>query len=136
VDVISDASAAVLWERASGVKIAKTPAVNGGLVSHIVEFRMEGGGAIAVEVDDAVSGGVVRSARPGEVVAQAGESLEQALDRAMSAAQALIERLRKASPDEMEVQFGLKLSGELGAVLAKTGAEGNFSVTLTWKRSE
>jgi hypothetical protein len=104
-------------------------------MSQIVEFGLEGGGAIAVEVDEQVSG-VVRSARPGEVVGRAGESLEEALDRAMPAAQALIAKLRDLAshPDEIEVQFGLKLSGELGAVLAKTGAEGNFSITLTWKQ--
>jgi len=106
-------------------------------MSDIVEFRMDSGGSLAVEVDEAVDGGVVRSARaPGEVVVQASETLEEALDRVMPAAQALIERLRKASPDEMELQFGLKLSGELGAVLAKASAEGNFSVTLKWTRSE
>ena len=104
-------------------------------MSHIVEFRLEGGGSIPVEVDEQVSGGVVRSARPGQVVGQAGESLEEALDKAMPAAEALIAKLRNVGsrPDEIEVVFGLKLSGELGAVLAKTGVEGNFSVKLTWK---
>jgi hypothetical protein len=106
-------------------------------MSHIVEFGVEGGPSLVVEVDDAVSGGVVRSARPGEVVVQAGETLEEALDRAMPATQALIERLKSiaSGPDAIEVQFGLKLSGQLGAVLAKTGAEGNFSVKLTWNRA-
>jgi hypothetical protein len=104
-------------------------------VSHIVEFRLESGGAIPVEVDEQVSGGVVRSTRAGQVVGQAGESLEEALDKAMPAAQALIAKLRDlgSRPDEIEVQFGLKLSGELGAVLAKTGVEGNFAVKLVWK---
>jgi hypothetical protein len=105
-------------------------------VSHIVDFRLEDGGTMHVEVDEQVSGGVVRSARPGQVVGQAGQSLEEALDKAMPAAQALITKLRGlgSRPDEIEVVFGLKLSGELGAVLAKTGVEGNFSVKLTWKQ--
>jgi hypothetical protein len=104
-------------------------------VAHIVEFTLEGGGTIPVEVDESVSGGVVRSARPGEVVGQASESLGEALDRAMPAAQALIAKLQTlgSRPDEIEIQFGLKLSGELGAILARTGAEGNFSVKLSWK---
>ena len=106
-------------------------------MAHIVEFTLEGGGTIPVEVDESFSGGVVRSARPGEVVGQATESLGEALDRAMPAAQALIARLQAlgSRPDSIEIQFGLKLSGELGAVLAKTGAEGNFSVKLTWQGS-
>ena len=48
---------------------------------------------------------VVRSTRAGQVVGQAGESLEEALDKAMPTAQALIAKLRDlgSRPDEIEV---------------------------------
>ena len=105
-------------------------------MSHIIEFRVEGGGVIPVEVDEAVSGGMVRvAARPGEVVGQASDTLGEALDRVMPAAQTLIAKIQDfaSRPDEIQVEFGVKLSGEVGAILAKTGAEANFSVTLVWK---
>jgi len=40
-------------------------------------------------------------------------------------------------PDEVEITFGLKASGELGSlVIAKAGVEANYSVKLTWKKAE
>jgi hypothetical protein len=39
-------------------------------------------------------------------------------------------------PDEIEVEFGLKMSAEAGAVVAATGLEANYRVTLTWRREE
>jgi hypothetical protein len=39
-----------------------------------------------------------------------------------------------ASPDECGVEFGLKLGGETGVIVAKGTAEVNFVITLTWKK--
>jgi hypothetical protein len=40
-------------------------------------------------------------------------------------------------PDEVEITFGLKASGELGSlVVAKAGVEASYSVKLTWKKAE
>jgi hypothetical protein len=34
------------------------------------------------------------------------------------------------------VTFGIRLSGEVGAVIAKTAGEANFSVSLRWTRQK
>ena len=40
-------------------------------------------------------------------------------------------------PDEVEVTFGLKATGEVGNfAMAKVGTEASCTVTLTWKRKE
>ncbi len=39
------------------------------------------------------------------------------------------------SPDEVEVKFGVKLTGQAGALIAKKGAEAHMEVTLKWNRS-
>jgi hypothetical protein len=51
------------------------------------------------------------------------------------AASALVDGLRGMAdaPDEVQVTFGIRLSGEMGAVIAKTSAEANFEVVLRWK---
>ncbi|MFN3763514.1 MAG: CU044_2847 family protein, partial [Anaerolineae bacterium] len=51
-------------------------------------------------------------------------------------AEAVVRKLRGLSdpPDQVEVEFGLKLSAEAGAFLAAAGTEANYKVTLTWKR--
>ena len=38
-------------------------------------------------------------------------------------------------PRAVEVQFGVRLNAEVGAVIAKTQTEAHFMVTLTWDRT-
>ena len=48
-------------------------------------------------------------------------------------------QLRDRIPHEftqVEIEFGVKLDYEAGALLAKAGAEGSISVKLTWERKE
>ena len=38
-------------------------------------------------------------------------------------------------PDEVAVEFGVKMSVETGAVITKASGEGNFKINLSWKKS-
>ncbi len=40
----------------------------------------------------------------------------------------------KDSPDEVEVKFGVKMTAEMGAVIASANVEGNYEITLKWKK--
>ncbi len=44
------------------------------------------------------------------------------------------DRLVASSPDHFSVEFGVKLGGETGVILAKGTAEVNLKVTMTWDR--
>jgi hypothetical protein len=39
-----------------------------------------------------------------------------------------------SKPDNFEVEFGVKLGGETGIILAKGTAEVNLKITLKWNR--
>ena len=39
------------------------------------------------------------------------------------------------APEQVEVEFGVRLNAEAGAVIARTQAEGHLQVKLTWTRS-
>jgi hypothetical protein len=106
-------------------------------MKQLIEFSLEDGGTMLVQVDEpAPEGGVVRAARPGEIVAKASQTFESALDKIKPAAGAIIAKLRGLAdpPDEIEVEFGLTLNAEAGAFVAAAGAEANYTVKLTWKR--
>ena len=107
-------------------------------MKRLVEFPLEGGSSILVEVDEPQAEGVVRAARPGEIAERAVETFETALKKIQPAAVAIINQLRKVSdpPDQVNVEFGVKLSAGAGAVIASAGAEANYKVTLSWKRRE
>ena len=81
---------------------------------------------------------VVKASRAVGVVKKASQTFQSALDKIRPAASIIITKLRDLTdpPDEIEVEFGLTLNAEAGAVVALAGAEANYTVTLTWKREE
>ncbi len=112
-------------------------------MKRLVEFPLQEGGTLLVEVDEperyaetTMRGGVVKAARPGEIADKAQDTFEDALDKIKPAAQAIIDKLRALSdaPDEIGVEFGIKLSAEAGAFIASAGVEANYTVTLTWTK--
>jgi hypothetical protein len=107
-------------------------------MKRIVEFPLDGGGSVLVEVDEPEHGGTVRAARPGEVAEMAEKSFQQALGTIGPAAEIILAKLGDLSepPDQAVVEFGVKLSGTLNAVIASAVSEANFKVALTWKRND
>jgi hypothetical protein len=107
-------------------------------MSPLVEFPLQDGGAILVQVGEAAAGPVTRGLGDRRLVTeQAQQTFEQAIARVQPAAQALISRLRALAdaPDEVGVEFGLELSAEAGAFIAAASSTANFKVTLSWRRS-
>lgn len=94
-------------------------------------------GDILVEVDTSAAVGQARVARrPGDLAVDAGKNFDTAIDAVRPAAASIVEKLMALPrpPDEASVQFGLKLSLSAGAVIASSSAEGNFTITLTWRK--
>ncbi len=102
-------------------------------MKHLVEFPLEEGGSIIVEVDEPESEGTIRAAR-GDAIVKAKETLEQALNNVLPVTKSIVEKLRSIGnkPDEIEISFGVKLSTVAGAVIASASAEANFDVTMHW----
>jgi hypothetical protein len=102
-------------------------------MKHLVEYSLEDGGSIVVEVDEPESEGTVRAAR-GDTIVKAKETLEDALDKVLPVTRSVVEKLRSIEnrPDEIEISFGVKLSTTAGAVIASATAEANFDVTMRW----
>ena len=104
-------------------------------VSQLIRVPLEGGGSIVVETSEDLAGGPVRAGRPGEVVTEAAQTLDAALDELRPALTTLLDRLRDiAHPDEVHVELGVKLSAKAGVVIAQTAGEANFRVALLWRR--
>jgi hypothetical protein len=106
----------------------------GGTVKRLIAFPTEDGHVIVVEVAEETPPGTVRAARPGEVIERAEETFEAALGAIRWAAEALVTQLRDLSerPDEVNVEFAVKLTAQVGAIITSTGGEANFKVSLTW----
>jgi hypothetical protein len=101
----------------------------------LVQFDSESG-PILVEVEPTYTGPVTRGGRSEQAIAQAGASLESMLGRVGPAVKGIVAELREAAdwPDEVEVEFAVKLSTDANVIIARTRGEANFRVALKWAR--
>ena len=102
-------------------------------MKHLVEFPLEEGGSIVVEIDEPETGGTVRAGRE-DTIEKARETFEDALNKVLPATKTVVEKLRSmtSKPDEIAVTFGVNLSTMAGAVIASASAQANFGVTVHW----
>lgn len=105
-------------------------------MKQLIKFPLEDGTSILVEAETAEVSGVVQAARGEGVPEKARQTFEAALEKIRPAAGAIIQKLRALHdpPDEITVEFGLKMSAEAGAIVAAGGVEANYIVTLMWKK--
>ncbi|MDX2924132.1 MULTISPECIES: CU044_2847 family protein [Streptomyces] len=98
----------------------------------LVEFRTEDGVRVVVEGVEDEDG--ARLVSRGDGPARAARTFEDSLDGVRAAAASALRVFRDGSlrPDAVELEFGVKLSAEAGAVIAKGSAEGHLVVRLNW----
>jgi hypothetical protein len=101
-------------------------------MSELVEFRLQDGASVVVEMEEEQAGLVPAGRRAGEIAREAAQTFEDAIASILPAAEIVTRELRKLTPDELGVELGIKLTAEAGAVIAKAGGEANFKVTLKW----
>jgi hypothetical protein len=107
----------------------------GTTVAQLVRIPLEDGDFLIAEID----GGdipeesvVLASPEPGRAVARAAHTLEASLLSLRPALAGLTETLKALSPQEVSIEFGIKLGGETGVILAKGTAEVHFTVHVQW----
>ncbi len=94
-----------------------------------VGYTLEDGTVVRFELD---ADGGFRPAGADEVVGK----LRDAAAPVVAGAKALLDAVRDVDPDEVAVKFGVKVSGAANWLIAKAATEGNFEITLAWKREK
>ena len=107
-------------------------------MKRLIEFPLDDGTTVLVETDDPLSGGaVVRGGvGPGAMIERAETSFEAALGKIKPVATAFIAKVRDLTdaPEQVGIEFGIKLGAKAGAFIASADTEATFKVTMTWKR--
>ena len=96
----------------------------------------EDGTVVLVEADrEEIPGGLTLAApEPGQAAARAGRSLSASLEQIEPVLRTVKDKLVASGPEQFTVEFGVKLGGETGLILAKGTAEVNLKITMTWSR--
>jgi Trypsin-co-occurring domain 1 len=109
----------------------------GVLVKRLVEFLLEQGGSVVVEIDEPPAGPVMRGlGRDHPTMAErTDKTFEEATAAVTPAAASLIAQLRLISSSlaEIGIEFGVQLSAQTGAFIASAAAAADFKVSMTWR---
>lgn len=105
-------------------------------MKQLVQFPLEDGQAILVEVDEPGGFRQISKESEGRVYA-AKSSFEEAISKIRPALYALISSFKELPirPAEIDISFGLKMSSEAGLVVS-AGDQSNFEVKLKWTPEE
>jgi hypothetical protein len=90
---------------------------------------------LVIEVDRSEVAGdlVLASPEPGKVADRTRVTVEEALRKLKPSLEKIVHLLKDLSPDETVVEFGLKMGGETGVIVARGTAEVNFAIRMSWK---
>lgn len=104
----------------------------------LLEVPVEDGAVLLVEADreDIPQGLTLASPKPGEAAAKATRSLAESLEQLEPMLRTVKDRLVASMPDHFTVEFGVKLGGETGIILAKGTAEVNLKIVMVWDRAD
>ena len=99
------------------------------MASQVVRYRVDESTVVGFEV---LPGPGWHPAGAKEVAGRFREAVEPAVE----AAKIVLEKVKDAKPSEVEVKFGIKVTGEANWIVARAATEGSFEVTLTWSAAE
>ncbi|MGA5526657.1 MULTISPECIES: CU044_2847 family protein [Streptomyces] len=98
---------------------------------------LDSGGEILLEaVTAAPAEGPVPAGRLGDTVRELPRTLSDAMAPVRDMARTVLDGLRQAGPDEVEVEFGVDLSAETGVVIAKSQTGFHLKVRVLWQRED
>lgn len=96
--------------------------------AEVVRYRVDDHTVAAIEIEP-VTG--YRPASAGDIAG----TVEDATRDSVAAARVLLERVKEIAPDEVQVKFGIKVTGTANWLIAKAATEANFEITLVWSRN-
>lgn len=95
--------------------------------TQVVTYALDDATSVSFEIEPT---GGFRPASAGEVIGR----VRDAVGPAVEAAKAVLDKVKEARPDEVEVTFGVKVSGGAQWLIAKSAGEASFEITMTWTR--
>lgn len=102
------------------------------MAGELVRYELREGGSILVEVAPE-QGGYERCARTLDGVIDAGRNLESMFAQVVPSARAIVRALAELRASEVQVEFGIKLAGEAGVVIARSSIEAHFNVRMAFQ---
>lgn len=95
------------------------------VASQIVSYEVEDGTRIRFEIEPTDEWHQVSAE-------QSVGRIRDAVAPAVEGARAVLEQVKALQPGEVQVKFGVKVTGTANWLVARAATEANFEITLTW----
>jgi hypothetical protein len=107
-------------------------------MSQLLKLNSDEGASVLIEVVDDQRDLVTRGGRGQDAVVEARESLERVLGQLGPVVHGILSQLRSAAdwPDEVEIEFAVKVSADSNLIIARAGGEANFRIALRWSGAQ
>jgi hypothetical protein len=105
-------------------------------MSQLLKFNLaKGGNPIYIEVEETASKGQV-PVGIGDKLASSAKAVLDIGDSIGDFANRIVDNIRNKVSDanEISIEFGVKMSADLGVIIAKSQLEANFKVAISWKK--
>jgi len=93
--------------------------------SQVATYQLDDSTTVSFEIEPADG---FRPAGPGHIAGK----VRDAVGPAVEAAREVLDKVKQLAPSEVEVTFGIKVSGDANWIIARAAADASFEVTLTW----
>jgi phage tail sheath gpL-like len=93
--------------------------------THLATYQLDDTTTVMFEVESADG---FRPAGPGQVAGK----VREAVGPTIQAAKEVLDKVQELRPHEVEVAFGVKVSGGAQWLIAKAAGEASFEITLRW----
>jgi Trypsin-co-occurring domain 1 len=98
------------------------------MTSQVVTYAVDNSTYVSFEIE------LTPGFRPAGGTKEVLGRVQEAVAPAIEAAKTVLDKVKEVSPDQVELRFGVKVSGGANWFVAKTAGEGNFEITLAWDR--
>jgi hypothetical protein len=98
-----------------------------------VGYTLDDGTVVHFEIDPNTGFGPAGTPRGTE---QVSGRIRDAIGPLVAGAKIVLDKAREAGPAEVEVTFGIKVTGTMNWLVARAASEASFQVALTWKHED
>ncbi len=95
------------------------------MLSQVATYQLDDSTTVTFEIEPADG---FRPAGPGQIAGRVRDAVAPAIE----AAKEVLDKVKELRPDEVEVTFGIKVSGGAQWLVAKAVGEASFEITLRW----
>lgn len=107
-----------------------------------IKFALKDGTTVYIESAELPKGasGLIPANKGGDHAAEGAVSFEDTIATVRKMSEAIVEQMQDGAtkePDELQVNFSLKASSDVGGlVVSRGGMESNFSIMLRWSKAD